>query len=163
MDSIVKKLLKRALLIFAVAGLAMSTAIAVIILWDMPPLSVREYFAMEGEWNQARSKPKGSSSDRLAYRQKFAERCLQLAAKYPNSSVELAILMLADEMAADTLAGHNASELLRSQIAAADMDRLARAISREHSQALGLRVQALHIVFFSYVHSIYRSTEAFLL
>ncbi len=108
----------------------MSTAIAVIILWDMPPLSVREYFAMEGEWNQARSKPKGSSSDRLAYRQKFAERCLQLAAKYPNSSVELAILMLADEMAADTLPGHKASELLRSQIAAADMDRLARAISR---------------------------------
>lgn len=122
-----RKLLKQFLLFAGFSFLVLATAVVGIVLWDLPPVSVRECMALGWEWDQFRTTRSGTDSERLARREEFAERSLQLAEQNPKSAVELAALMLADAWAADTSAGRQAGERLVARIASADFKTLSRA------------------------------------
>src|SRR5215471_6886608 len=111
-----KKLVKRVLMIGAFVGLLGVTTIAGIVLWDLPPKSVREYMSLRMEWDQANGK-RLSRDDRLAQDRQFVERTLLLAAKYPETPVEIAALLMADDRARRLSERGPISEKLRLRLA----------------------------------------------
>lgn len=75
-----------------------------------------------------------SEQDRLdkdaATRQQRAERCLEVAARYPGTIGGISALLLASSRAPGTAAGKEATRQLSQQIRTADLDKLAGALDR---------------------------------
>lgn len=122
-----KRLLKRFLMFTAFTVLGLILLLVGVVLWDMPPANVRQYSALRFEWDEFRGNRNTTDAERIAKRQQFAERCLQLAERNPHSTVELCALMMADERAADTAAGKIAGELLLSRIKSLELSKLSKA------------------------------------
>jgi len=122
-----KKILKRCLVWSAFALLTLVVGVVSIVLWDLPPLSVRQYMALQYEWERWRPVPGSSQADRIEQRTKFAERALKLADQNPGTPLELVALFLTDSKAADTPLGPTASERMRAKVAGTDLKHLNRA------------------------------------
>lgn len=122
-----KRILKRCLIWSAFSLLALVVGVVSIVLWDMPPLSVRQYMALQHEWSQWKPAPGSSAADRSEQRTKFAERALKIAEQNPDTPVELVALFLADKKAADTPVGPIAGERMQAKVGAASLKNLSRA------------------------------------
>ncbi len=123
-----KKLLKRGLKIAAYTALALVTVVVGLVLWDRPPASVREYYSLRQEWDVENMRRDNTLEEWTAIQLQFAERCLKLAEKYPNTAAELSALMLADKQASDTAPGQQALERLRPRIASVELEQLRKAV-----------------------------------
>lgn len=123
-----KKIVRCCVLCVAWTLLILVTAVVGIVWWDLPPRSVREYVSLKTEWDQFRAGPKATDAEKRAAREEFAHRSLKIAEANPNSAVQLCALMLADEKGRDTDSAQKSRELLLSQIAIADLNKLSRAL-----------------------------------
>ena len=120
-----KKILKRTLLAVSFLLLAAVTTISGIILWELPPKPEREYMALRWEWDQANGQQK--SKEQWAEQDgRYLNRCIELADKYPNTTGELAALLMADDRAHHSTMREQIITRLRSRIENAKFAELVR-------------------------------------
>ena len=102
-------------------------------LWNQPPPDMREYSDIQYEWQTT-----NPAKITQAERDQRANRCLDIAGKYPGSVGGLAALITASATAPDTPAGKEAYRQLAQQIESADVGNLAAAfdLSRGQSQTI---------------------------
>lgn len=100
-------------------------------LWNRPPPDIREYSSFL--WNEWDSNPHPGNATE-AERNQRANRCLDIARKYPGSVGGLAALIFATTTAPDTPAGKEAYQQLAQQIETADIGNLAAAFDLSRGQ-----------------------------
>lgn len=121
------------------------------------PPEIRRFLELRDKW------------DRTAVGQaqeEFAERCLELGGKRPDTMDELAGLYLAACRAPKTAPGQKARDLFIALIAKADLSQLAQAIGYSHSTPMFNNAEALPdqpaVMHYYHVYSDQRITRALL-
>jgi thiol-disulfide isomerase/thioredoxin/dienelactone hydrolase len=99
-------------------------------LWNRPPPDIREYSDIQYEWHSNPDRWNATDEEK----KQLANRCLDIASRYPGSVGGLAALIFAATTAPDTLAGKEAYQQLAQQLEAADIGNLAAAFDRSRGQ-----------------------------